>query len=162
MSRSALFLLLVLLACASPRPAADPEAKEEATRIFQLGLSHATAGRSIEAEAYFRQSIDLDPDFLDGYLGLAGLFVDLGREKESMKIYEAALSRLGERPEIFEDRATAYERFGKLEEAIAELRRAVEIRSKMPDTPENRKWLEQDRAGIEALTKEVKGSGGGG
>ena len=152
MSRVLPLLFFFLPACASGPSVADSAGKEEARKAFRLGVSHVQGRRMLEAEGYFRQSIQLDPDYLEGYLGLGGLFTDLGRESEAVDIYESALSRLGERPEILEDLATAYERFGKPEQAVNRLRRALEIRSKMPDTPENREWIEKDEAGIKDLS----------
>ncbi len=127
----------------------------KAKKSYQMGLSEAQAGRYLEAEAYLREAASMDPNSVDAQLGLAALLSQTGRSKDAVQIYEAALKRVGERPEIYEDMAASYAGASEAELAIESLRKALNLRANMVDTPENRKWIEQDKQLIAELTRLV-------
>jgi predicted O-linked N-acetylglucosamine transferase (SPINDLY family) len=71
------------------RPA--PESPHVA--LFNAGVALSQAGRRLEGEAYVRQSVTLQPDFLHGHLSLGQMAEAAGRPDEALAIWEAALQQ---------------------------------------------------------------------
>lgn len=145
-------LILFAIGCSSTR-AATPEEKAAAQKVYQSGLSQANGGNSAAAEAFFRQALDLDSSNVNYHIALGGVLLRAGRTADAVKVYQNAMEQVGEMPELYEDLAFAQNQNGDNAAAIESLEKALNLRGKLPDSPENRKWIEQDKKGISDLRK---------
>lgn len=146
---------LLLLSCRSAPDLSEAEVaanKKKSAESFQLALQRSKEGKTDSAEAHFREALELDGSTLERHLGLAGFLARTGRNEEAFAVYRNALKKLGERPEIYEEMAFAHNEAGDASAAIAALKKALDLRAKLPDTPENREWMQRDREGIEGLS----------
>jgi tetratricopeptide (TPR) repeat protein len=92
---------------------------------YNLGASYKKKGEAQKAEAALRKSFELDPAFVDGYVGLATLLAETGRRDEAIQVVQQGASAndqsgrlqyaLGVLAEGKGDAATAKEAFLKAE-----------------------------------------------
>lgn len=151
---TASLLFVFSLACQSSRELSPEQLsakKEKSQQTFALALQRSKEGKNDSAEALFREAIDLDAGTLERHLGLAGFLARTDRAKEAFAVYQAALQRFGDRPEIYEEIAFVRNEAGENEAAITALKKALDLRAKLPDTAENREWMKRDREGIRAI-----------
>lgn len=152
---SVVLLLLAAFACKSAPPLTEGEIaanKAKSKQSFTLALQRSKEGKKDSAEALFREAVELDPENLERHIGLAGFLGRTGRSGDAFAIYKNALAKFGERPEIYEEMAFAHNEAGDTDAAVSALHKAVELRSKMPNTPENAQWIQRDQEGIKGLT----------
>ncbi|HEY4905177.1 MAG TPA: protein kinase [Candidatus Sulfotelmatobacter sp.] len=84
------------------------EVYEEWTRAYprdcfplnNLGANYLYLGQYDRAVQYFTNSLQLDPDAGQSYAGLSGAYLAVGRLAESKKVYERAIARKVEIPDI--------------------------------------------------------------
>ena len=69
-----------------------------------LGADYLYLGQYDRAVPYFNKSLHLDPDAGQSYAGLSGAYLGLGRLAESREVYERAIARKVEIPQIHEVR----------------------------------------------------------
>lgn len=155
MARIALltFVAFILASCKSPALSESEIAanKARSKESFQLALQRSKEGKTDSAEALFREALDLDSGTIERHLGLAVFLARTGRSDEALELYAVALKRFGEKPEIYEEIAFARNESGNAEAAIAALKKAIELRLKLPNTPENAQWIQRDQEGIKGL-----------
>ncbi len=68
--------------------------------LNNLGASSLYLGQYDRAVQYLTKSLQLDPDSGQSYAGLSGAYLSLGRFAESKKVYERAIARKVEIPDI--------------------------------------------------------------
>jgi Flp pilus assembly protein TadD len=73
----------------------------------RLGAAYKKKGDAAKAEASYRKSIELDPAFVDGYLGLATLLAEAGKRDEAIQVVQQG--------------AAANEKSGRLQYALGVL-----------------------------------------
>jgi tetratricopeptide (TPR) repeat protein len=93
---------------------------------YNLGAAYKAKGDSAKAEASMRKAIELDPGFVDGYVGLATLLAEAGKQDEAIEAIRGGATAnpksgrlqyaLGVLAESKGDSATAREAFLKAEE----------------------------------------------
>jgi tetratricopeptide (TPR) repeat protein len=93
---------------------------------FNLGTAYKKKGDLPKAEAAMRRSFELDPAFVDGYVGLATLFAESGKQDEAIEVVRQGVAAnersgrlqyaLGVLAEGKGDAATAKQAFLKAEE----------------------------------------------
>src|SRR3984957_16291768 len=84
------------------------EVYEEWTRAYprdcfplnNLGANYLYLGQYDRTVQYFTNSLQLDPDAGQSYAGLSGAYLAVGRLAESKKVYERAIARKVEIPDI--------------------------------------------------------------
>ena len=97
-----------------------------------LGRAHAESGAggivlsNRQAEKYFRQAIELKPDFMEAYVDLATSLRSQGMHTEALEAYRRALALAPSHPAAVGGAASMLERLGKFDEARAMLAPAVE------------------------------------
>jgi tetratricopeptide (TPR) repeat protein len=107
------------LALARQRAAADPAVP------FQQGVVLAAAGRHSEAEACYRQAIDLDTSHEVAWNNLGVLLVQLQRAQEAAECYRTALYWHPEYVEALDNLGNWYARSRRYREALALYERAL-------------------------------------
>ena len=95
-----------------------------------LGLCILGGGDYEDAARQFQRAIDLDPEFVDGYLLRANLMRDRGYLAEATRSYSQALALDAYNPAILENQAVLYALQGRFEEARAQL---ASVRAEHPD-----------------------------
>jgi protein O-GlcNAc transferase len=101
--------------------------------LLAAGLQHLRAGRLAEAEASYRRVLAAQPGHSDA-LHLLGIVVyQMGRHERGVELIRQAIQRNGQRPTYFCDLGVMLKNQRKLDEAIAEYRRAIAIK---PDLAE--------------------------
>ena len=108
--------------------------------LYNAGVLLSQAGRSLEAEAYMRQSVALKPDFLPGRLGLGQTIEANGRPQDAIEAWRDALPQIEAQGRAADEQATALlNHLGRVHEirrefpqAEAALGRSLQLR---PDQP---------------------------
>ncbi len=72
---------------------AQPRPEQAHVALFNAGVLLGQAGRGLEGEAYLRQALVLQPDFLHGHLSLGQMVEAQGRPHEALALWEGALQR---------------------------------------------------------------------
>ena len=90
------------------------------------------AGRNADAEAAFKKALELDPYMTDAHNNLGSVYDATGRKQMAEEEYKTALKDAAyPTPEkVYLNLGLLYESQGRTDEAIAELRRSVEINPK--------------------------------
>jgi Flp pilus assembly protein TadD len=98
-----------------------------AATYHQVGKSSGEARYLDQAEGYYRQSLQLDPDHRDCYRNLAVLMVERGRPEEGFALLRGwgTKSVTSAAPHI--ELARLYEEFGDIEEAEKQLVEAITL-----------------------------------
>ncbi len=103
---------------------------------FNLASVLAANGRAAQAEGFYRAAISLRPDTSPAYFNLGRLLVQQGRMAEAEPLLEKAFENytkpLGMKPEVarawaVDNFGDLYESYGKLDEAAAICRKAIEV-----------------------------------
>ena len=63
---------------------------------YNLGAAYKKKGEVQKAEAALRKSFELDPAFVDGYVGLATLLAETGRRDEAIQVVQQGASANGQ------------------------------------------------------------------
>jgi len=63
---------------------------------YNLGAAYKRKGEVQKAEAALRKSFELDPAFVDGYVGLATLLAETGRRDEAIQVVQQGASANGQ------------------------------------------------------------------
>ncbi len=85
-------------------------------------------GRSDEAGSYYRQALQLRPDYVEAHYNLANLLLQEGEVQESIAHCETALALDPERAEAHNNLANALRQNGQFREAIAHYEKAVALK----------------------------------
>lgn len=100
---------------------------ETAKAHFLAGLEHAEAGRYLEAEVDFRQSLKLLPGRESTLTNLAAVLIKLGKWDEAQALVESALQRFPENSELVLNAGLlAYEK-RLFEQALASFDKAIQL-----------------------------------
>ncbi|WP_316975999.1 O-linked N-acetylglucosamine transferase, SPINDLY family protein [Shumkonia mesophila] len=86
------------------------------------------SGRAAEAEAAFREALNLAPGYADAHYNLGNLLKEAGRLEEAIEEYERALRTQPNDAQIFHSLGLAYQAMGLPEKAAGAFRRTVEIK----------------------------------
>lgn len=94
---------------------------------FALALHHHRAGRIAEAEACYRQILELEPGHLKALNNLGSAVRGQGRLDEAVEIYRRALALKPDLPEALNNLGSALQAKGLYEEAIESFGQAVAL-----------------------------------
>lgn len=106
--------------------------KPTAAAYYALGRQEYLDGRYAEAEAAYRQALQVSPDAVEPLNGLAVLHDRLGRFDLAAAEYQAALAKTPNAPHILANLGYSLLLQGRAEEALAPLQRSLQL------APENR------------------------
>ena len=111
-----------------------------------LGVCLALIGRPLEALEAFDRAIDINPRYVEALINRAITLYELGRYDDARHSFEFASEAdleegVGRFPSVLATRlaqghaelAALYQQAGELNEAVAQLRRAVELRPRFAD-----------------------------
>jgi tetratricopeptide (TPR) repeat protein len=110
-----------------------------------LGVVHHQAGQFSKALSCFEEALRINPAYTEAGLNLAVTYNDMGKYQEAKTIYLSALTQstrpggkldnfvLGKLANMYADIAEVYAAAGAFEEAIAEYRRALNLRPTFVD-----------------------------
>jgi len=91
-----------------------------------LGFALARLGRSDEAMAHYRKALELDPECTSAHFNMAVTFVQTGQLDQAEIHYREALEQKPS-AEAYNGLGYVLARQGRVDEAIAELKRAVQV-----------------------------------
>lgn len=104
-----------------------------------LGVVYHDQGQFARAQRAFEAALRLNPGYTEAALNLAVIYNDLGKYKEAKDVYQTAMARQKTTPgqldpfvkgkiaNMYADIGDVFASSGKLKEAIAEYRRALEL-----------------------------------
>jgi Tfp pilus assembly protein PilF len=92
-----------------------------------LGTFYAYQGDTAQAEAEIRAAIALDPHFVPAYVNLADLYRTLGRDADGERSLHEGVDRVPGDASLHHALGLALVRLQRLEEALGELKRAIEL-----------------------------------
>lgn len=99
----------------------------DAEVVLALGETENVLGNAEGAETFYRKSIDLAPQKFDGYLALSQLFFKKGDAGKASEVLNEAASKVEETAEMRRMLGQSELARNKLESAIHEYRRALEL-----------------------------------
>lgn len=99
-----------------------------------LGMAYFDRGRFSDAEAQFRQALAIKSNYIDAVYNLGTALYSQKRFEEALRSFTLAREASPRDPEYNFGEAAAYMELGKWAEAIAPLRRIVEINRNYKDT----------------------------
>jgi tetratricopeptide (TPR) repeat protein len=102
--------------------------------IGQINFRH---GRFQEARNAFIMALEVNPDSLPAYLGMAATFRSMSRPEEAAGVYRRAMDRGISSPDLYSGLAAIYLEQGKTTLATSEIRQA---RERWPDNAELHIW----------------------
>lgn len=100
--------------------------------LLRRGLSAHEGNRPEEAEAIYRQVLDISPNNPEAEHLLATLLTGMGRNGEALDLFESCLSRFGANPAARCNYAIALERAGRIDKAIDQFRQAISYHGDFP------------------------------
>lgn len=110
-----------------------------------LGVAHHHVGQWARAERAFHDALKINPQYAEAAMNLAVLLNDTGRYDAAKTLYRDALARLSHEKNAMDpqvsakianmhsDLAEAYREANRLEEAVAEYQRALNLRPTFAD-----------------------------
>jgi tetratricopeptide (TPR) repeat protein len=107
--------------------AASRAAPKDAALARLQGDLELALGKPEAAEASYRRAVDADPNGLESYGKLAGLYTRLGRANEVIRTYEAALAKNPKSGELHLVLGTLNEAQGRVDDAIVHYEKAIEL-----------------------------------
>ena len=90
----------------------------EAVRRYNMGLVQVKKGGYYSAISYFKEALDIQPDFYDAYYNIAHVYTLLGDEKNAIIYLEALLKAVPEDDSALIKLANIYYKTGETEKAI--------------------------------------------
>lgn len=103
-------------------------APDSATLRFQLGMLYLQGREYTKSREQLERCTRLAPDFADGWAHLSGVLSTVGDRTGSDRAIEEGLRRCPDSPGLHLMQAARLKKAGRLEEAIAEFRRSIELR----------------------------------
>jgi tetratricopeptide (TPR) repeat protein len=94
---------------------------------YNLGLAYAGRGRGYEAEAAFRQALELRPDYPEAIAGLGQIALQRSDWAGALLRFEAALLLNPDHPDVLNNCAVALRFSGRKDEARERLLRALSV-----------------------------------
>jgi predicted O-linked N-acetylglucosamine transferase (SPINDLY family) len=105
--------------------------------IFGKGIAAHTSGRFPEAEKFYRQVLQLDPNHAGAYQNLGVLAFQVGRNDAAIPLLKKALEFSPNNASMYCNLGDAYTALRQGDEALASYKKAVELDPNMPTTYNN-------------------------
>ena len=104
----------------------------EAEGHADLGLALASAGRREEAEAHYREALEIRPTLIAAQQGRANVLLENGDTLAALALFQQSVAQNPRNSTLRKNLALALHRAGKIEEAEAELQKARELEDRQP------------------------------
>jgi tetratricopeptide (TPR) repeat protein len=108
-------------------------AEADASEYVGMGQAYYFRGDLEQAEAYYRQATEADPNDPSGYTELGLVMEDLGRVEEAIALHQQAIEADPTAPEPYVNLASALIAQGDIEGAEDAYRRAIEADPNLPE-----------------------------
>lgn len=105
------------------------------------GLMAVMTGKLAEAEAAYKQAIEVDDRTSEAYTRLADLYARTGRTGETIETYEASLSVNPAQPRLHHTLGLLYERTGELARAVKHYEEAIRHQEDHAEAKNNLAYL---------------------
>src|SRR5258708_1963546 len=106
--------------------------------MLEAGMGHHTAGRLADAEVAYRQILSREPENPDAMHLLGVLAMQARRPAQAMDLIARAIEICPGAAEFHSDFGLALSATGRFDEALAALRRALELRGDLPEAHNHR------------------------
>jgi Flp pilus assembly protein TadD len=106
---------------------------DRAENRAMLGVFYLERGRVDSAEIQFRVAVKQWPQFVDGYIDLAGLLSLRKHEGDAQRVLRDAMTRIRGEPRLHHALGLSLARSGRLQEATKELEEANQLSSFDPE-----------------------------
>lgn len=124
---------------------ASAEKPDDANLQRLAGIALLAAGQGPQAEAKLRRAIELDPNNLAAYQGLAQYLLGSNRRQEGVSTYEQAIeAQPGSAPLRF-TLGTLYESTGRRDDAVAQYEEAIKLDPNLAVAKNNLAYLLADQ-----------------
>jgi tetratricopeptide (TPR) repeat protein len=100
---------------------------------YNLGLAMGGSGRYDEAAAHFEKTLQIDPNFYDGLVGMGVTRTLQGRLPEAIDYFQAAIRSQPDAPKAHAQLALALWKQNRDQAAVEEMRRALQFAPKDAD-----------------------------
>jgi len=100
---------------------------------YNLGLAMGGSGRYDEAAAHFEKTLQIDPNFYDGLVGMGVTLTLQGRLPEAIEYFQAAIRSQPDAPKAHAQLALALWKQNRDQAAVEEMRRALQFAPKDAD-----------------------------
>lgn len=122
-------LFVGLLGCATSGHPPDvvPAARQEVNN----GADAFQRGALDTAERHYREAIRLDPDYVEGHIGLGSVLAQRGQDDEAVRSFEEAIKHDSNNSRAYAGLGVALSGLGDVQGAVAAFEKAVEL------SPEN-------------------------
>ena len=100
---------------------------------YNLGLAMGGSGRYDEAAAHFEKTLQIDPNFYDGLVGMGVTRTLQGRLPEAIEYFQAAIRSQPDAPKAHVQLAQALWKQNRDQAAVEEMRRALQFAPKDAD-----------------------------
>jgi len=107
-------------------------------QAIDLAVQHHNAGRLPEAEKFFQQILQTNPDHPEAHFNLGYALQDLGKLEEAVACYHKALAIKLDYPEAHNNLGNVLKNLGKLEKALASYEKALALKPDYPEANNNR------------------------
>jgi tetratricopeptide (TPR) repeat protein len=114
-----------------------PGAADQAQYCNRQGIALAQGGRFPESETWFRQAVQLVPNYADALNNLANVLMFQDKFSEAIATYELAMRLLPDNPDLYNNLGHALMKQGKLEEAVSNCQQALRLRPDFPEAQNN-------------------------
>lgn len=101
--------------------------KKEASTYSNLGAALRKLGLKTQAEAAYRQALELAPDFVDALANLGNLFIDNNRPYEALEVLQSALQLKPSDPKVLRSYGLCLLTKGDVQQAVDHLQKAVAL-----------------------------------
>lgn len=91
-----------------------------------MGVSHSSLGRLDQAIEFFRQALEISPDYADVHNNLGCALNDLGRSDEAVVSFQQAIA-INPTPAAYNNLGYSYEKLGRSDLAIECLQEAIQF-----------------------------------
>jgi len=108
-----------------------------AKELFHLGVSANVRGQLKEAAEYYRQTLILQPDYIEAHYNLGVTLYDLGRLEEAAASFSRAITLQPAYAEAHCNLANIFMTQGRLDEAVGSYRKALSLKPDYTDAHYN-------------------------
>lgn len=114
-----------------PVQSAPPE-QDRARERYQRGMASLRDGDYEQAIRAFQAALEVEPNLVEGYCGIAQVYANQGRYEEALQSCQRALELDDLAEEAYLLRGLIYRQRDRLDEAVADLKRAVYLNPSSP------------------------------
>lgn len=127
---SAVALVILLLHLTPP---SYPAEKARAFDAYTVGLRQTQRGNLSEGLAWYRQAIEISPNYGEAWHGMGSVYYQMARLPDAVRAYHEALQRMPQSAITHYALGVTYHQMGKDQQAIVALQNAVRLNPRNTD-----------------------------